>query len=404
MEQGLSLGERVAYHRRRQGLSQRELAAELSRSESWVSQVERGARTVDRLSVLQQIADVLGVSVAELRSEVTAEASERRSDVERLRLALTGHPALDAVINPSSPLKKGEFRELQKRHERIWPLVHGSQYEKLEPLLTSLIAELESAVRRSEGDERMALFELLGSTYQAAAAMFTQLGESDAAWVAADRSVLVAENMAEPLAVIAGAFRMAHAFLGLRQLNEAQHVAERAAGVLKPQVEDPETSPEALSLYGAMHLVLTIVAARDGDRQAAHQYLQEARAIADRLGVDRNDFGTEFGPTNVAIHAVSAAVELGDAGEAIDLAKNVDTSRLSPERQFRFLLDVARAETQRRHLGEAIGALQKSRAVAPEHFLSHHLPRDIVRDLVQLAGRRVTAELRELARELGVIP
>jgi transcriptional regulator with XRE-family HTH domain len=63
----LSLGERVALLRRRRGLSQVELSNLIGRSESWVSQVERGARHLDRLSVLRKVADALEVSVADLQ-------------------------------------------------------------------------------------------------------------------------------------------------------------------------------------------------------------------------------------------------------------------------------------------------------------------------------------------------
>lgn len=42
-------GERIAYHRKRLGLSQVELAGLVGRSESWVSQVERGIRPLDRM-------------------------------------------------------------------------------------------------------------------------------------------------------------------------------------------------------------------------------------------------------------------------------------------------------------------------------------------------------------------
>ena len=48
------------------------------------------------------------------------------------------------------------------------------------------------------------------------------------------------------------------------------------------------------------------------------------------LGEDRDDYGTEFGPTNTALHAVAVAVELGDAGPALDLA---DSTRPSTCRQ-----------------------------------------------------------------------
>jgi transcriptional regulator with XRE-family HTH domain len=53
-------GQRIARARRRQGLSQVVLAGLVGRSESWLSQVERGKRGVDSHSVLVRLAEVLG--------------------------------------------------------------------------------------------------------------------------------------------------------------------------------------------------------------------------------------------------------------------------------------------------------------------------------------------------------
>ena len=60
------IGERIAVYRRRRGLSQAALAGLIGRSESWLSQVERGIQSVDRLSVLLDIARVLHVDVGSL--------------------------------------------------------------------------------------------------------------------------------------------------------------------------------------------------------------------------------------------------------------------------------------------------------------------------------------------------
>src|SRR5215472_16148970 len=62
----LGLGARIAAYRRRRGLSQAALAGLVGRSESWLSQVERGIRSVDRLSVLLDLARVLQVDVEAL--------------------------------------------------------------------------------------------------------------------------------------------------------------------------------------------------------------------------------------------------------------------------------------------------------------------------------------------------
>src|SRR5215468_9349320 len=64
-----ALGRKIAAERRRRGLSQPELARLLGRSVAWVSQVERGVRKVDRMSVLQTVATALDVPLAELAAE-----------------------------------------------------------------------------------------------------------------------------------------------------------------------------------------------------------------------------------------------------------------------------------------------------------------------------------------------
>lgn len=75
-----SVGSRIAVARRRRGLSQVALAGLIGRSESWLSQVERGVRDVDSLTVLRDLARVLRVEIDALtaappRLPATASAS-----------------------------------------------------------------------------------------------------------------------------------------------------------------------------------------------------------------------------------------------------------------------------------------------------------------------------------------
>jgi hypothetical protein len=103
------------------------------------------------------------------------------------------------------------------------------------------------------------------------------------------------------------------------RLTRLRRVASAAIHGMEQQAAG-EPATETLSLCGAFRLVLAIAAARDNDRPQAHEHLDQARKIADRIGEGRDDFGTEFGPTNVALHAV----ELGDAGQALDLARDIN--------------------------------------------------------------------------------
>lgn len=62
----LPVGKRVALHRKRRGLTQRELGALVDRTDEWVRQVESGRHTLDRLSVLRKLSAALDVDLTDL--------------------------------------------------------------------------------------------------------------------------------------------------------------------------------------------------------------------------------------------------------------------------------------------------------------------------------------------------
>jgi hypothetical protein len=195
---------------------------------------------------------------------------------------------------------------------------------------------------------------------------------------------------------------LSHTFIRLRHYDQAEHVATTAIEALTPIAARDDASSKVLPLLRAMHLVQAVICGHESNRGRARSHLAEATRVASAF--DRNDYDTEFGPTNVQLHAVAVAVELGDAGEALDAAARVDASGLSPERQVRLLIDVARAHAQRRHTGEAIAALVDAEHVSPEHVRSHQLAKSTIRELLDQSGRRAPTELSELARRAGATP
>src|SRR5680860_604444 len=98
-----SLGERIAAYRRRRGLSQATLAGLVGRSESWLSQVERGIRSVDRLSVLLDLARVLRVEVEALLGRPWEYAPNGGEDLDLLSAMRTHLTRYDRLLGqPSS--------------------------------------------------------------------------------------------------------------------------------------------------------------------------------------------------------------------------------------------------------------------------------------------------------------
>jgi hypothetical protein len=123
--------------------------------------------------------------------------------------------------------------------------------------------------------------------------------------------------------------------------------------------------------------------------------------MAEAVGEGRNDYNTEFGPTNVGLHEVSVAVDLGDAGVALRAAASVDPSGLSAERQTRFRIDVARAYAQRRQLDEAVASLLTACELSPQMFRAMPLVKQLVADLL-IMSQPPSEQLRALAGEAGV--
>src|SRR5690349_13460419 len=103
-----ALGRKIAAERRRRGLSQPELARMVDRSVAWVSQVERGVRKVDRMSVLEALAAALEVPLAELAAEapVVAAVIEEPPGASGLRLVLSGTYALRAMLDARRALHR----------------------------------------------------------------------------------------------------------------------------------------------------------------------------------------------------------------------------------------------------------------------------------------------------------
>jgi transcriptional regulator with XRE-family HTH domain len=398
----LSIGERIAVHRRRRGLSQSELAGQLGRSVQWLSNLERGVRPADRYAILVPIAERLGVPVTELTGDLPTshdETDRQNAVAQRIRLALTGHVFIAGVMEPASIPDVPSIDELRVRAEAAWVLVHEARYDELGELLPELVADVERAAWRADEPEAWRLAAL---TYQAIAATMAKLGGADGAWVAADRSAFAAARAGDGLLVAAGDFRLGHAFLSSGRPDQAERAASVAIAALEPAARAGDI--EALTLWGALNLVRAVAAARNGDRDVAIGALADAdEAVACLDGRSGDRFETEFGPQNVAVHAVSVAVELGDAGLALRRASCMDAVGLSAERRARLLVEVARAHAQQRQAGAAVDAIVEAERLAPEMVRCHRIVRETVGDLVRRGRSRPRPEVQALARHLHVV-
>src|ERR1700722_5281341 len=145
MEYQQVLGRKVAQERRRHGLSQPELAARVDRPVAWVSQLERGVQPIDRLSVLQNLADALELPLAELAGEAGEDGlpgASRPAAAKALQVVLAGAHSLQAMLGDATP---PPLAVLKERTEKACALARADRYDELAKVLGYLLPGLEVA-------------------------------------------------------------------------------------------------------------------------------------------------------------------------------------------------------------------------------------------------------------------
>lgn len=397
-----STGERIAAYRRRRGLSQAALAGLVGRSESWLSQVERGIRSVDRLSVLLDLARVLHVDVDALLGRPWDLAPNGGPDADQLaalRSFFARYDHLTGALRTAPEV--GDLRRSVSAAHREY---QAANYVQVVEDLPGLLSSADNARRTSDGDRRQQLLAYI-TAYVVGAKLLTKLGAADLAIVAADRAASAAGETDSLAAQGLAAYQVVCALLQSDQVDQADRLAvvmaQRLQSAARP--DDPVT----ISVAGSLWLIGAIIAARRTEPFEALDRLRQAEDLADLLGEDGNHFWTAFGPTNVAIHRVSVAAELGDPGEALRAAARVNLTEL-PEgmrsRRAQMHLDLAWAQAQRKRDAEATLHLLEAEQTAPEVVRYNRTVRDLMREMLARGGRRSpNGALDRLAVRAGVL-
>ena len=287
---------------------------------------------------------------------------------------------------------------LQRAVGEVFDAYQASRYAYVAGRAPLVLSDALRASRAAAADDRNRANALLALAYQTAVSVLTKLGETDLAWIAAERGLNAAQQTDNPI-VIGSLFRsVAHALHSTGRFQGSVQLVQAAANVLEPQVGS-RADDALLSVYGTLFLTGAVAAARADDRASATSFLNEAADCAGRLGRDANSMWTAFGPTNVAIHRMTAAMELGDVQVAVDLAPRIDASALPTERRVRHAIETARAYTARNRRDDALRVILEAEQLAPEQIRHHAISRQLVLSwlrnnrgprsvpLEQLAGR-----------------
>jgi tetratricopeptide (TPR) repeat protein len=340
--------------------------------------------------------ELTGISVAGAILPASAE-THSPIDIEALALMLTAHMT-DALPEPSQ--EPPDIAALARNVSRARKHYQACRYAELVSHLPRLLGQLDAACHFLDGDDKLRAYALSADAYHVAAGFLLKLGDYGLAHLATDRSMTAALASQDPLTVGASARIVTHTLMSSGHLLAAIATAKNHAVRLDHEVGTQ--TPESLSVYGSVLLRGAVAAALHDERDTAHELLAEAADAARRVGIDANLRGTAFGPVNAKMHHVNVAVTLGDAGTAIDLARQIDLSAITvTERKASLLIDVARAFFQWGRYHQAYAALRAAEQTAPQEVVARASVRALAQDLAAISPGSIRRDAEQFASRIG---
>ncbi|WP_410809097.1 helix-turn-helix domain-containing protein [Micromonospora sp. 067-2] len=369
----LPVGRRVARWRVRRRMTQQMLADRLGKSKSWVDKVERGVRSLDRYSVVQEIAEVLRLDPAVLL--------DARKPPPAAATGLDGIDALRAALAHYNerPTRTLPAEQVRRHVAHAWLTYQHAHYPQL---LRALPALLDAAHTTPA---------LLVSAYRITASVLVKLGEADLAWLAADRAITAATG--DPIGTGTATITVTQALRALGRDRLALTAAVAATGTAADH-----------RVRGTLLLQAAIAAAGCGEHRRAEDLTDHAAMLADRRTSTDDPHHTAFGPTTVRLTRFLTALHLGDTTQALDrhekAIRHDDWPRLPAEHRAAHLIDAARAYLDTGDLTAAAHTLTDAHTIAPAEVRYRPAARTLITDIAQRGAAAAT--VARLATLIGL--
>lgn len=384
-------GARIREQRRLAHLSQRELAALLPYSYSLLNQVECGARAATP--------DFVAAVARALRIDVTALTGQPYvTELQQDRLAALVRPIREALdlydLGADPAVKARPAPQLVRDADRLCQTVRATRLRQAATELPALITEITSAAWASPRTE---LWQALASTYRTAHDISVKLGYYDLSSVALDRMAWASERASDTCLSAVRQYMRALVYFREGEYTIGQRLIRAGHGLI-----DGLGTQESIAVTGQLHLGASVIAARARDQHAVNAHLEQAAACAGHIGDASSVHWLSFGPANVQLHTMSAAVEMRLYDDALSQARGIRLpASLATSRRAHYLIDRARSEMETGHTGAALASLVEARKAAPEQTRYHPGARETISGLVHLA-RRTPDTLGHMAAWVGM--
>jgi transcriptional regulator with XRE-family HTH domain len=379
-----AIGLRLRQVRKSRRMTLRVLAGLVGVSGAHLSHIENGLAALDSLKLLAALADTLRIAPSDLVSPPIPRPANSHTDT----LIEAVHRALMAVADG---LPGGEVQTVAQLRQRYTEVSDKkSDWHSRGVGLPGLIVDLHTTLeQRQEMDELLPLACLL-HTEIALSWLYIARAPIELRWQPALLARHAAQELNEPT------------WLGLSGWCSSLVLLSGSAFDLARQRLDatsvPTDSSPGLQLNGMLALSRSLVSAADGHPAESSAALEHATELAARTG-QRYTFQMGFGPINIGIWRVSAALECGDPDEAIRVAEGLDPQEHPyPQQRAAYWTDFGRALTQARRREDAARALLRAEKLQPTLVLRNPRVRE---SLVELVSRSKDDQLGRAIRAMA---
>ncbi|MEV8454555.1 helix-turn-helix transcriptional regulator [Streptomyces sp. NPDC052095] len=385
---GVGTGARIAAYRRLHRLTQKQLATKAAVSYSLLVKVEQGRRPASG-SFIAAVARAMGVPVTTFTGQPYA--ADHAHD--RLDGPLTDlRAALDNYDFPLDELPVRSLPDIDADVHAVLLARRKANFGRIVAMAPPLIDELVQVSQTAQGRPAEEAHRLLAHVYRSAYDVAYGLGLSDLVALLLSRMDYSAQRAGDPYLMSLYGYMRAYSTFATGRHEVGQKIIARARETVDPGVRAGELP--ALCSAGNLHLRAAMLATRQGDADSTRNELAEARRLAEQLGrevVGGSRDGAHvqsFGPTNVAIHAAAAEMELGNHAKSLQLAKLVQPpADYFPDRLGHFWIDTARSQLWTGRTDAALTSLLKARKAAPQQAKYHPSVRETTVGLVRAARR-----------------
>jgi transcriptional regulator with XRE-family HTH domain len=376
-------------------MTQSDLAAAADVSLSLIRKLEQGQRHTASVATLHRIARALDVDLGELFGREALPDAGPDAGVVALRRAVSDVDDLLGGLD-ADPLPVDEAR---RTVTYLWGTYWSGKFDALAGLIPPALAGIRATLHAANLDDRPEAADVLSRVYWVAGSTLAHMRQQDAAFMAARRAVELADTANDELlsAVLRGS--VSWQLLVQGRFDEAERVAALAAQGIEPA---GDVDAQHLSVFGSLLIGAATANARGNHGGRARDLLSESREVAARIGADRNDYETPFGPSQVVMQTVDVGVVTEDYAAALRDAQAMPANPGLPlAARARHMTDRAFAHTRLGEDDRALNLLLATEGMAPDWMRHQTLVKYVTRELLSREQRK-SSRLRDLARRLGV--